>query len=267
MPSAFQNFNELAAILTKTIQQELIDGVPKTIGILGLQGAGKSTLSTCLVEALNNFPKQKPGLIASTVSLDDFYLPHKNLKLLETSFEFLEGRGIPGTHDIKAMDSFMEAHKNGLNTVKPVYDKKLNHGKGDRVGTVDHPALPVLIFEGWFLGVEPEDLERSSSDMCNFVDKRLPEYKKTWDSVDLWVFLGVSIEHSRSWRKKAEKEHESDLGSVGAVDVDQFLSYMWSAVPPISLVETSNRLSKRHKKAVISVSLNEDHSGNVTYLE
>ncbi|KAJ3231590.1 hypothetical protein HDU81_003661 [Chytriomyces hyalinus] len=129
--------------------------VPLVVGINGPQGAGKTVLTTSLVQSL-----KAHGLSAVAMSIDDFYLPHNQLSSLSPNNPLLQFRGNPGTHDIALAVSVVEALKShGQDVLIPRYEKSLHNGRGDRLPSdkwtqVTEPVQVILI-EGWCLGFTP----------------------------------------------------------------------------------------------------------------
>lgn len=134
---------------------------PFILGLTGLQGSGKSTWASSLVESLMD----THHLRAITVSLDDFYHTHSVLvSLRETnpSNKLLSVRGQPGTHDEKLGETFFVALSVGKQVRVPRFDKSMFDGEGDRAPEskwteVDGSGTDVVVFEGWCLGFRPLD--------------------------------------------------------------------------------------------------------------
>ena len=89
----------LAASLIARLQQS---SPPLVIGINGAQGTGKSTLARFLESALESQCR------VANLSIDDFYLDRgKRKTLAETVHPLLASRGVPGTHDLRLLNSMM----------------------------------------------------------------------------------------------------------------------------------------------------------------
>lgn len=129
--------------------------------VSGPQGSGKSYSSELLAEQL-----QKCGLKVALCSIDDFYLTNNDQKCLQNQFpdnKLIQGRGLPGTHDLKLLKKFISDLENEHSTFLtiPRYDKSKFQGEGDRVDQVElNLPMDVIIVEGWFLGFQalPEDI-------------------------------------------------------------------------------------------------------------
>ena len=93
------NVNAVLDLMLPHILKKIDAGQqPVIIGLTGLQGSGKSTWASCIVDTLQT----KHKLRATQVSLDDFYLPHDGLVKLQiqnSNNKLLRTRGQPGTHD------------------------------------------------------------------------------------------------------------------------------------------------------------------------
>jgi D-glycerate 3-kinase len=175
MSRAERTENILSRVLPSiTRHQELLEKQgrqqPFILALTGLQGCGKSTLSTDIVEALN----EKHNCRAIEVSLDDFYLTHPERQELQKSSDgrlansLLKFRGQPGTHDCvlarKILDQFSgkdtTASERKAITL-PIFDKSLFNGNGDRLPESQwrvldpEPPIQVLVFEGWCVGFQP----------------------------------------------------------------------------------------------------------------
>ncbi|KAK6544236.1 hypothetical protein TWF694_000939 [Orbilia ellipsospora] len=134
---------------------------PFKLAVTGLQGSGKSTWSSQIVEVIN-----KKGLKARTLSLDDLYLPHEGLIAVRDANpenKLLRTRGQPGTHDVELAKWFFQQFEEPTAEPKlfPIFDKSKFHGEGDRLPKSEwHTSPPdeivdVLVFEGWCVGFRP----------------------------------------------------------------------------------------------------------------
>lgn len=158
--SVQQNVSAALELVIPTIRQWLRnEGRPVILGLTGLQGAGKSTWASAIVEQL----RSRHQLRAIQVSLDDFYYPHETLlKISQANPEnaLLRTRGEPGTHDEQLACSFFAGLRNGEDTIEiPSFDKGAFGGEGDRLPRSNWPKfegpIDVVVFEGWCLGFAP----------------------------------------------------------------------------------------------------------------
>ncbi|CAO2653244.1 Nn.00g026550.m01.CDS01 [Neocucurbitaria sp. VM-36] len=142
---------------------------PIVLGITGLQGSGKSTWATGIVNVLYD----QYNLRAITLSLDDLYKTHDDLiaqKDKDPANKLYQKRGQPGTHDEQlAAKFFSELQKwDGSTELKiPSFDKSKFNGEGDRAPICEWPRVQgkvdVIVFEGWCVGFQAlsEDAVRS----------------------------------------------------------------------------------------------------------
>jgi len=128
---------------------------PIIFGIFGHQGTGKTTLSNILQELLRLLYNYEVNFL----SIDDIYKTYNELVILKDKEPAYKYRGPPGTHDIELGVEVMTKFKNKeINYSIPRYDKSMNNGLGDRSDSLSvmvEKPLDILIFEGWFLGVNP----------------------------------------------------------------------------------------------------------------
>lgn len=151
----------LDVLLPKIKQQREKSSKPIVLGISGLQGSGKSTWASKIVEILTS----EHQLNTITVSLDDFYKTHEGL-VAQRDQNLKNGlyrvRGQPGTHDEQLAAKFfkdLEAYSGEGNLKIPSFDKSQFNGEGDRAPESDwHPVSrkpDVVVFEGWCVGFQP----------------------------------------------------------------------------------------------------------------
>jgi len=132
---------------------------PLFVAVQGPQGSGKTFLTSRLCEALASPPH---SLSVAVLSIDDLYLPHAQLVAVAQANpenRLLQGRGQPGTHDVKLGTEILHRLKyvnepeHGHNAAVqiPSFDKSLFGGEGDRIeiGSVVRPPIDVVILEGW----------------------------------------------------------------------------------------------------------------------
>ena len=192
---------------------------PLFVALQGPQGSGKTSLAECVKEMLAENNEGRAPYHLATLSIDDLYLPHTQLKALAAAHPdnpLLRGRGLPGTHDISlglsVLNSLKEINRPGSGEVHiPHFDKSLFNGEGDRVpesewNTVKGP-LDVVLLEGWLVGFYPQSrqyieermnqvpigldgiLDFSVYTLEHVLDanERLSEHIKWWDLFDICV--------------------------------------------------------------------------------
>ncbi|RLV90553.1 DNA damage tolerance protein RHC31 [Spathaspora sp. JA1] len=215
---------------------------PLIVGISGPQGSGKSYLATNLkVELEKSYPK----LNIVQFSMDDLYLTKEEQdKVTKTAIEsenkLLQGRGLPGTHDLQLALEIFQALINNYTLPSwkqieiPFYEKTAYNGIGDRAEKsqwqiIDRP-VDVIIFEGWFNGftpLGPEQVEATyfTSEVSGILQKsryyhvqeindNLKMYTKLWSFFDKFIVLCTdSISNVYTWRLQQEKELIKQKGS------------------------------------------------------
>ncbi len=199
---------------------------PLVISISGPQGSGKSYLSLKLLQYLT---RTYPKLKSITISTDDLYLKHRDQKLLTEEHpgtKLLNGRGLPGTHDVELGYKLISKIVNREFGFKiPTYNKAAFNGEGDRNDEslwldIERP-VDILIIEGWFNGFLPyensDEIEtkyEESTLLKNFpiddiheINSFLDQYVKIWEFFDVDIFFDTDdINNVYEWR--LQQEHE-----------------------------------------------------------
>ena len=211
---------------------------PLVIGIQGPQGAGKSTLTRALIDAL-----PAHGLTGTTVSVDDFYMTRAGqleVAAAHPGNPYLEHRGYPGTHDIELGEKTLSGAA-GCEQVRPgapgapgalvlpVYDKSAYGGRGDRAPTDQWRTvqLPIdLVFvEGWMLGFTP--VPESSLTDANLIapNRALSEYDRWYRHIDAWVILrALDPTYVLTWRVEAEERMKaSGKPGLSREDIEDYI--------------------------------------------
>lgn len=79
------------------------------------------------------------------------------LGLRHSSNKLLQGRGLPGTHDVELAINIIQQLKNPdpQTLLIPSYNKAAFNGEGDRSSNWIELQRPidVVMFDGWFLGI------------------------------------------------------------------------------------------------------------------
>jgi D-glycerate 3-kinase len=165
----------------------------------------------------------------------EFYKTHDDMVQLakdNPANTMLQGRGQPGTHDMKLGRSILNEIKSqpdGHVINLPVYDKSKFGGQGDRSEETVKVTLPVdvVIFEGWCMGFFPisqDDLRRRYQEAVNVDDSEkqlffashslqsllhintlLQEYQEWYQHIDAFVQIKPdNLDNVFTWRLQAE---------------------------------------------------------------
>jgi D-glycerate 3-kinase len=151
----------LDKLLPKIQEQHQRSSKPIILGITGLQGSGKSTWASKIVEILTS----EYDLNTIALSLDDLYKTHTDLvaqREQDVNNKLYRTRGQPGTHDEQLAANFFQEMREyrGESGLKiPSFDKSRFNGEGDRAPESEWPKISqkpdVVIFEGWCIGFQP----------------------------------------------------------------------------------------------------------------
>ena len=98
---------------------------PYIVGLTGGQGTGKTTISSILMIILKKYFKLK----VFKISIDDIYkTKNDRIKLSKKVHPLLLTRGVPGTHDISYMSSFIKkANSRKFKSIMlPKFDKAID---------------------------------------------------------------------------------------------------------------------------------------------
>ena len=193
----------------------------KIIGISALPGTGKTTLGKWL-ETIS----LKLNFKISVISIDDFYLPSKEMEIAIKNNPWNVSRGFPGSHSIDLMKEKLNKWKNDGHLNVPIFDKSLRNGLGDRSDwRNDKPDL--LIIEGWFLGVKPISINSYSNEIItptltldessyrSVIQSNLQLYQDIWNQTDqIWHLKPIKFEYMNLWKSNQEKNMLHQKGSA-----------------------------------------------------
>ncbi|WPK26883.1 hypothetical protein PUMCH_004251 [Australozyma saopauloensis] len=205
------------------------------IGISGPQGSGKSFLTAKILDHLRH---SKPTLNCVGLLLDDFYLTHKDQVAVTKAAQLsenalLQGRGLPGTHDLELAVETLHKLRNGTVPVGiPFYDKSAFNGEGDRLdlwGAVDK-TVDVVLFEGWMNGFKAIDptlfpaaymctgtesvVQKTHMYHLEEINADLGRYEPLWGLFDRFVYLKTDVEKNvYKWRLQQEADLISKRGT------------------------------------------------------
>ena len=190
---------------------------PKIIGFSGLPGSGKSTLGFWIDSVARDL-----NLEIKVISLDDFYLPGKEMDMAMKGNPWNVPRGFPGSHSMDLLNHSLDTFLRTGVLKYPTFDKSLRDGKGDR-STWFELTPKIIILEGWFVGCNPtsdlKDLDLISDDKFDLclssiekeyriiIQKSLNEYSRIWDKFDkIWHLESSHFDNTIIWKTQQEKE-------------------------------------------------------------
>lgn len=234
---------------------------PLIQGILGSQGTGKTTLCQVLKVILG-----KMGYSTVSISLDDLYKTYADRQKLQKGDPRLIWRGPPGTHDIdlgiSVLDNLRASPTSELAAVDhpkieiPRFDKSAYGGAGDRSQPEIICGADIVLFEGWFVGVNPVADARlnefltaapfpiSTEADCQFardMNVKLHDYVPLWNRLDrLIVLYPQDYRLSQVWRNQAEREMIAQGKSgMSEAEINRFVEYFWKALHPELFIKST----------------------------
>lgn len=239
----------LAKKFAKDYQQQHQDDSTFFIGINGCQGSGKSTLAEFLAEYLT----KQFGLSVVVLSLDDFYLSKKQRKQLSKQYHSLfNTRGVPGTHDVKLLQSVLtqlkKSKRSNNDILLPQFDKAQDNPVPMKSWITVAHGVDIVLFEGWCWGVpaeEPDDLILAINDLELQFDQQgvwrkqvnhslLHDYLPLYSFMNTWLMLKApSFDVVFQWRleqeQKLAKANTNNTGSTNSVmttaEVNDFIQF------------------------------------------
>jgi D-glycerate 3-kinase len=225
-------------------QQEKI-GRTLIQGLLGGQGTGKTTLGIVLNVLLRYL-----GKTFLSISLDDIYKPYTDRQKLRDRRPDLIWRGPPNTHDvdlgIQVLQQLRDRSSENQQAIAiPRFDKSLHNGAGDRTDPEISYGADIVLFEGWFVGMQPLPisafrnfvppiLSESDREFALECNANLYNYLPLWEYLDrLIVLVPEDYNYSLQWRLEAEHKLVA-TGKTGMSDreITKFVEYFWKALHP-----------------------------------
>jgi D-glycerate 3-kinase len=245
---------------------------PFVQGILGGQGAGKTTLAIALKSIL-----ARMGLSCVGISIDDLYKTHTEREELKRQDPRLIWRGPPGTHDIdlgiQVLDRLRSPSQSPI--LIPRFDKSMYGGDGDRTESEPITGADIVLFEGWFMGVQPVDpaifatapqpiFTDEDREFAIASNERLKAYLPLWQRLDSLMLLYPSnYRYSKRWRLEAEHETISRGGDgMSDREVADFVDYFWRALHPELFIAP---LMRKPDLCDLVVEINIDHQPERIY--
>ncbi|MCC5886394.1 MAG: kinase [Gammaproteobacteria bacterium] len=139
------------------------------VGLAGGQGSGKSTLAGLTAAVLG----QEFGCRVAVLSLDDLYLPRtERAELARSVHPLFATRGVPGTHDAGLGLALFDQLTGAAGRVAlPRFDKGRDERMEAAHWTQVEAPVDVVLFEGWCLGVPPQDVA-ALAQPCNDLERK-----------------------------------------------------------------------------------------------
>jgi D-glycerate 3-kinase len=238
---------------------------PLIQGILGGQGTGKTTLARVLKLILEQL-----GYSTVSLSLDDLYKTYADRQKLQQVDPRLIWRGPPRTHDLElgiaVLDRLRSSQNDRLTAVEnsqsdfsesgkiknieiPRFDKSAWKGAGDRAAPEIIASVDIVLFEGWFVGVEPiadrqlnefladapfPIVTESDRQFARDMNAQLHDYVPLWQRLDkLIVLYPQDYRISQVWRNQAEREMmAAGKSGMTQLEINRFVEYFWKALHP-----------------------------------
>lgn len=165
------------------------------------------------------------------MSLDDFYLPSaKRKKLAEEVHPLLATRGVPGTHDIEALNNVLtKLANNEVGFSIPKFNKGTDEPcKESTWYKVDKP-VDIVLLEGWCWGTMPQTTEQlklpvnelefhkdSDAVWRNYVNEQLIEkYQPLYKKMNYWLVLQApSFDCVYKWRLEQEEKLKARMSNL-----------------------------------------------------
>jgi len=185
------------------------------------------------------------GFATATLSIDDLYLTYRERQTLQQQDPRLLWRGPPGTHDVAlGIEIINQCLQGSTRILMPRFDKSAFNGAGDRISPESISKPDILLFEGWFVGVQPlteypayfpdpivtpEDKQFAKDN-----NQRLKDYLPLWHKLNsLMVLYPEDYRLSQQWRKEAEqKMMATGKSGMNNEQCDRFVEYFWKALHP-----------------------------------
>ena len=206
--------------------------------IAGPQGAGKSTLAKLFKLVIEKIYKKNVMLL----SIDDYYLSkNQRLKLSKKIHPLLITRGVPGTHNIKALKSHInDFQKQNFPISTPIFHK-LKDNISNREKIIKNAQI--LLLEGWCCGCKPinkqylfkniNSLEKNfDKDKIwrKFYNSQLQnEYKSVFSFFDKQIYIQVpSFKNILKWRYTQEKNNALKFNNkifLNKIDLQIFIQH------------------------------------------
>jgi D-glycerate 3-kinase len=226
------------------------------VGINGCQGSGKSTLTDFIARYLIT----QYQLNVVVMSLDDFYLSSKKRnKLADDIHPLLATRGVPGTHDVTALNRVLtqlSTHSTGFSV--PKFNKAIDEPFPQNQWTSIEKPVDIVLLEGWCWGVTSQtdkqlqtpinELELqydAVGEWRNYVNQQLKmAYEPLYNKMDFWLALQApSFDCVYQWR--LEQEQKLQAKNIGLSD-----SKVMSPAEVLKFTQYFQRLTEQGSKTL-----------------
>ena len=245
LPESFSDIVEKTYLpLSRIIIDKKASGslsAPLFVNINGAQGTGKSTLTAFL----KNIIESETGSRVAELSIDDFYLTREERKQLsETVHPLFVTRGVPGTHDIRLIDSVLQSLHHRHACKIPRFDKSVDDRRDESGWSACDDAVDFILFEGWCNSSpvqsddelvtpvnELEEKEDAKGIWRHYVNEQLKGYhERIFKHADMNIMLNASdFERIYEWRSLQEqklKASSSDQQHVmNDVELKRFIQH------------------------------------------
>ena len=239
---------------------------PIVIGFSGLPGSGKSTLGLWIDSVARDL-----NLQIKVISLDDFYLPGKEMDRAMNGNPWNVPRGYPGSHSLDLLNNSLDTFLKTGFLRYPIFDKSLRDGKGDRSGWSELKTK-VLILEGWFVGCVPvsnlreldyftEDkfnlcLSKDEKDFRHSIQDSLVQYSQIWKKFNkIWHLKSSKFNNTILWKTQQEEEMINCKGSgLKDKELSNFIRMIQSSIPQQSLscIDSDTTIEINQKRRIIN---------------
>lgn len=169
---------------------------PYVVGIVGGQGAGKTTLCASLETYLDDTLKRE----SLTLALDDFYLSADERHAISREVSpLVKTRGVPGTHHVDHLFDCLSRLKS--DTPNALYLPRFSKADDTQVEPVFYSGSPSIIFlEGWCIGAHADfvrDRDQTQWEKRNDPDgiwrqwsiAEVEAYYPVWDLLDQLILI------------------------------------------------------------------------------
>ena len=204
----------------------------------GSQGSGKSTLAKLLKLVIEKYYTKKVMLL----SIDDYYLSkNQRLKLSKKIHPLLLTRGVPGTHDIKALKYHINQFQNQNFPISSPIFNKLKDDISKKRKVIN--SAQILLLEGWCYGSAPianQYLLKNINSLEKTYDKNTNwrkyynsllrnEYKSVFSLFDKKIYIKApSFKYVLEWRYMQEKNNASKSNNknfMNKVKLQEFIQH------------------------------------------